>query len=212
MLRAEGRFGVAPASAAMRIETRERVMNNGIDLGYRPDSYFRDERPRQSAPPAQSDARIVEARRGTASRDGVAADRGASLTDLMNSGYLPRMREGEVEIGRIRIQAKPADAACVYAREERGLISYRVVDEYGGDTLQGKSEIETDKPMTLGEFANFFLGAWPLVDVLETRVREDEHISLSLFRAESGFYPDFESLCRLYVIERHPELRDRVGR
>lgn len=185
-------------------------MSEPIDLGYRPDSYFRGTSPGRPGTVQQGEVRYVEARRGTASQDGMAAGRGASLTESMNRGYLPRLLDGEVEIGRIRIQAKPADAACVYAREEGGLISYRIVDEYGGDTLQGRSETRTDKPMTLGEFANFFLGVWPLVDVLETRVREDEAISLSLFRAESSFYPGFESLCRQYVIERHPELRDRI--
>ncbi len=184
-------------------------MSETIDLGYRPDGYFGDERPGRPGPVEQRDARYVEVRRGAASQDDMGADRGASRTERMNSGYLPGMLEGEVEIGRIRIQSKPADAASVYAREAGGVISYRVVDEYGGDTLQGRSEMQTDKPMTLGEFANFFLGAWPLVDVLETRVREDERISLGLFRAESRFYPDFESLCRQYVLERHPELRDR---
>jgi len=182
-------------------------MNEGIDLGYRPDSYFRDEKPAEPGTAQHGDARYGEARRGTASQEGM-AEKGASLTDLMNNGYLPRLLDGEVEIARIRLQAKPADAACVYAREERDRIAYRVVDEYGGDTLQGKQETLTDKPMTLGELTAFFLGAWPLVDVLETRVMEDEHISLNLFRAESRFYPRFEALCRQYVIERHPELRD----
>ncbi|MDT3679241.1 MAG: hypothetical protein ROZ64_10460 [Burkholderiaceae bacterium] len=187
-------------------------MSEGIDLGYRPDSYFRGNRPDQPGAVQQSDARYAEARRGSAPRDGTVADKGASLTDLMNNGYLPRLLEGEVEIARIRLQAKPADAASVYAREERDLIAYRVVDEYGGDTLQGKQETLTDKPMTLGEFTAFFLSAWPLVDVLETRVMEDEHISLSLFRAESRFYPGFEALCRQHVIERHPELRHSTRR
>ena len=187
-------------------------MSEPIDLGYRPASYFREMKPDEPETVQTSVARYVEARRGTASQDGTAADRAAAMTELMNNGYLPRMLEGEVEIGLIRIQAKPADAACVYAREEGGVISYRVVDEYGGDTLQGKSETQTVKPLTLGEFANFFLGVWPLVDVLDTRAREDEPISLGLFRAESRFYPDFEALCRQYVIERHPELRDRTRR
>ena len=187
-------------------------MNSAIDLGYRPDSYFRDERPGKPESPAPGDARYVEARRGVASADGMTRDKEVSLTELMNNGYLPRLLEGEVEIARVRLQAKPADAACVYAREERGVIAYRVVDEYGGDTLQGKQQTLTDKPMTLGELTNFFLGAWPLVDVLETRVMEDEHISLNLFRAESRFYPGFEALCRQYVIERHPELRDSARR
>ncbi len=185
-------------------------MSNEIDLGYRPDSYFRDERPGQPGTVQQSDARYVETRRGAAPRDG--AGKEASLTELMNNGYLPRLLEGEVEIARIRLQAKPADAACVYAREERGVIAYRIVDEYGGDTLQGKQQMLTDKPMTLGELTDFFLGAWPLVDVLETRVMEDEHISLNLFRAESRFYPGFEVLCRQYVIERHPEARGSARR
>ena len=56
----------------------------------------------------------------------------------------------------------------VYARSEGGAIHYRVVDEYGGDTLQGPAEAKTVAPMTLGEFADFY----PQFDLLcRRRVR-----------------------------------------
>jgi len=55
---------------------------------------------------------------------------------------------------------------CVYARQGAGRIHYRVVDEYGGDTLSGKSTCTSTKPLSLGQLTNFFLGAWDLLNVL----------------------------------------------
>ena len=82
----------------------------------------------------------------------------------MGGNYLPDTEDGEVEIARIRIKSTTFDVTSVYARAEGGAIHYRVVDEYDGDTLQGETEARTDKPMTLGEFTDFFLEAWPLMD------------------------------------------------
>ncbi|MGY8651882.1 MAG: hypothetical protein ACKVKM_13905, partial [Verrucomicrobiia bacterium] len=43
-----------------------------------------------------------------------------------------------------------------------GVILYRVIDEYHGDTLTGITEMESSQPLTLFELTNFFLNAWPL--------------------------------------------------
>lgn len=39
-------------------------------------------------------------------------------------------------------------------------IRYRVVDEYGGDTLSGRARRTSVKPLTLGGLAEFFLRTW----------------------------------------------------
>ncbi|MBK6008749.1 hypothetical protein JJB11_21840 [Ramlibacter ginsenosidimutans] len=118
--------------------------------------------------------------------------------------YLPRTEQAEVEIGRIRIASTTSDVTCVYARAHESLIHYRVVDEYGGKTRQRASETRTNQPMTLGVFAEFFLRAWSLVDVLEMNFEGDCASALDFFSAEN-FYPDFDLLCRQRVRDHFPE-------
>lgn len=81
-------------------------------------------------------------------------------------------------------------------RYRGGRIHYRVVDEYGGDTLHGRTEAVTPEPMTLSEFAGFFLKAWPLIDVLEMNFEDDLEGALGFFTADSSFYPLLDALCR----------------
>jgi hypothetical protein len=130
---------------------------------------------------------------------------GAVLPMLMGGNYLPDTETGEVEIARIRIRSTTFDVTCVCARPVDGEIHYRVVDEDGGETLQGTAEARTRAPMTLGEVADFFLGAWPLLEVLEMNSEGDLEGRLDFFSAESEFYPDFDRLCRQRVVERFPE-------
>lgn len=149
-------------------------------LNYRPATYFRPQKLRHSLRSKvkgaalrreqmamlemQSDDNLVKFLADLAQ---VPADPGAVHPMFMGGNHLPDTGEGEVEIGRISIQSVLYDVTCVYARMEAGRIHYRVVDEYDGDTLQGVTEMVSDKPLTLGEFADFFLGAWPLIDILE---------------------------------------------
>ena len=88
------------------------------------------------------------------------------------------------------------DVTCLFAKQNNGRILYRVVDEYEGDTLTGSSEMTSDKPLTLGEMADFFLEAWSLIDVLEMNFEGDVKSALEFFTAKSEFYPDFDRLCR----------------
>ena len=78
----------------------------------------------------------------------------------MGGEYLPDQEDGEVEIARIEIDSTTADVTSVYASLTDTEIHYRVVDEYGGDTLPGPSEMGSSLPLTLGELEAFFTGAW----------------------------------------------------
>jgi len=85
----------------------------------------------------------------------------------MGGEYLPNRQETEVEIARINIDSTTSDVTSVYAKAGKSRIYYRVVDEYNGDTLSDKRTRTSKRPVTLAELVEFFLGAWPLKDVLE---------------------------------------------
>lgn len=91
---------------------------------------------------------------------------GAIHPALMGGNYLPDTQTSEVEIARIRIDSSTQDVTSVYAKAGSGRIRYRVVDEYGGETLSSPSKRTSKEPLTLGELAEFFLKAWPLMGVL----------------------------------------------
>ena len=187
-------------------------MSSDIDLAFRPKSYFGPEKLekyllskvkgavlRRKLQAMFAQGRHAEVRE-------LAQDLAFSATDrraleafhpmYMGGNYLPDAAEGEVEIARISIRSTTFDVTSVYARAEDGQIHYRVVDEYGGDTLHGRTEAVTPEPMTLGEFADFFLEAWLLIDVLEMNFEDDLEGALGFFTADSSFYPQFDALCR----------------
>jgi len=123
----------------------------------------------------------------------------------MGGNYLPDTEGGEVEIARISINSTTFDVTSVYARPEDGVIRYRVVDEYEGDTLQGVAEARSNEPMPLGEFADYFMTAWPLIEVLKMNFEDDVEAALEFFSADSDFYPELDQLCRQRVRDQFPE-------
>lgn len=192
-----------------------------IDLNYRPESYFGPQNPLDFQI-SQVKGAVVRRRLEKLLAEGhhdkvreILANEGASASELrslesihpmfMGGNYLPDAEEGEVEIARIEIDSTTFDVTSLLARPVGAQIRYQVVDEYEGGTLTGCTSTVSDWPMTLKEMADFFLGAWPLIEVLERNFEGDLEPSLAFFTAKSRFYPDFDRLCRKYVTETFAE-------
>ncbi len=183
------------------------MSDSPIDLEHRPKTYFR---------PVALEKYLLSKVKGAVIRKKIAAlfeegrhDEARELVDLaglskegqkrleslhpmyMGGNYLPDAEQGEVEIARIDIDSTTHDVTSVYARLEDGVIHYRVVDEYGGETLREPTEAKTAAPMTLGELTDFFLKAWPLIEVLESNFEDDTERALAFFSGSSDFYPEF---------------------
>lgn len=119
---------------------------------------------------------------------------------FMGGNYLPDTGSDEVEIARICIASTTADVTSVYARFDDGVIRYRVVDQYGGETLTESTVVSSKEPLSLRALVDFFLGAWPLQEVLEMNFADDVDAALDFFRGESEFYREFDRLCRRRMI------------
>jgi len=114
---------------------------------------------------------------------------------FMGGEYLPNRREAEIEIARINIDSTTSDVTSVYARRGKSRIYYRVVDEYQGNTLTRPVTRTSVRPLTLGQLTDFFLGAWPLDEVLEMN-ELDENEAQAFVNPSSEFYPGFEEEVR----------------
>jgi hypothetical protein len=196
-------------------------MNDDIDLNFRPSSYFRPQRLEQYLVSRvkggvlkqklqmlfkegrHSEVKALVGSKGISENDRKAFE--AFHPMYMGGNYLPDTEHGEVEIARIRIKSTTSDITSVFANFDNGILRYRVVDEYAGETLTGNTETVSERNLTLAELADFFLAAWPLMDVLEMNFGGDLKASLDFFLAESDFYPEFDRLCRLRVSQHFAE-------
>jgi hypothetical protein len=128
---------------------------------------------------------------------------------FMGGEYLPDLMSNEVMIARITIASTTQDVTCVYARGGRSRINYRVVDEYGGDTLSGKNERTSNLPLTLDELETFFSGAWSILEVLDMNFGENGYDEGDMQRfvvgIDSEFYPGLEKLYRARISEMAAE-------
>lgn len=119
--------------------------------------------------------------------------------------YLPRRACEEVEIARIVIDSTTRDVTCVYAKRGKNRIYYRVVDEYGGETLCNGGTRTSKQPLTLGQLVDFFLGSWDVLNVLDFNFCDDGYpprqVHRFLLDLSSDFYPDFEDQVRYRVDE-----------
>ena len=70
---------------------------------------------------------------------------------FMGGEYLADLKHDEVMIARITIASTTQDVTCVYARRGKNRIHYRVVDEYGGDTLSDRNARTSIRALTLGQ-------------------------------------------------------------
>jgi hypothetical protein len=195
------------------------MSSDGIDLDFRPKAYFW---------PIAAETHVLATIKGAARRaeaarliaagafdklDNFLAASALSEEDrrswgrihpsLMGGEYLPDRAETEIEIARINIASTTSDVTSVYARRQGKRIAYRVVDEYGGDTLSAVTRRTSIRPLTLGELRQFFLTAWRLDEVLQMNDldREGAH---DFVRPSSAFYPQFSQLIRLRIDEWIP--------
>ena len=124
---------------------------------------------------------------------------------FMGGEYLPNLMANEVMVARVTIASTTQDVTCVYARRGKNRVHYRVVDEYGGDTLSGRTTRTSTRPLKLGDLTSFFLVAWPIFDVLEMNFGDSgydlDELQGFIVGAESVFYPGFEALYRRRVRE-----------
>ena len=124
---------------------------------------------------------------------------------LMGGNYLEDKSLNEIEIARIFILSTTGDVTSVYAQFEDGLILYRVVDEYEGETLTELSKIKSKEPLSLSELLDFFMGAWSLIECLDENFYGDvvdNDKAMNFFQGSSEFYPEFhEALTELVISE-----------
>lgn len=123
----------------------------------------------------------------------------------MGGEYLPNNRTGEVEIARITIASTTQDVTCIYARRVGQRIHYRVVDEYSGDTIEGRGHRTSLKPLTLKQLTDFFLKSWNLLSCLDANFESDayprDEVHDFIADASSSFYAEFDSLIHALVDE-----------
>jgi len=192
---------------------------DGVDLGFRPKSYFWP-----LGLEAHLLARIKGAERKASLKHLIDAGRMEDIPDwlsksalsdderkvlgrihpaFMGGEYLPDLLRGEVMIARITIASTTQDVTCVYARRGKNRIYYRVVDEYEGETLCGRTARTSARPLTLAALEEFFNGAWSVFSVLGMNFRTDEcderRIQRFVVAADSSFYTDFEKLYRARI-------------
>lgn len=133
---------------------------------------------------------------------------GSLHPSFMSGEYLPTVSGRELEVARIHIRSTTGDVTCVYARLVGRRIAYRVVDEYGGDTLSDHTKRTSMRALTMGQLITFFLGAWDLYVCLECNFDGELEGMLRFFRGESEFYPCFDDALRQLVSQRFPPLKD----
>lgn len=141
-----------------------------IDYGYRPVSYWQDETLAQAIlKNIKGDFRREEIRKALdaenletipeeilreALSENVRSFTGRIHPRFMGGEYLPDLSADEVEIARISLQSTTFDVISIRARRTtKGIILYRVVDEYEGDFQLSRQR--SKKPLSLRELITF---------------------------------------------------------
>jgi len=203
----------------MRATTTTTSHTDGINLGYRPTSYFWAT---DHHIPLLSDIKGAERRRlyelalaaGQADlvepdlqQHALREDQRQALGRIhpafMGGEYLPSTRGREVEIARITIASTTQDVTCIYARQVGQRIRYTLVDEYGGETIEGRATRTSTHPLTLVQLVDFFLQGWNLIACLDCNFCDRGHphdtIHDFIVDASSSFYAEFGDLVRARV-------------
>lgn len=97
---------------------------------------------------------------------------------------------------------------CIYACMRKGMIHYREVDEFEGETLHKPTTRRTKLPMTLGLLTEYILKTCPLITVLDLNCFDTVDEGLAFFTAEAAFYPEIARLCEERVRAYYAELDD----
>ena len=193
----------------------------GIDLTYRPSSYFwasergialisdikgaeRRKLYEKALQGGQADQLEPELLAHALSSDHRQAQGGIHPA-FMGGEYLPSRRSKEVEIARITIASTTQDVTCVYARQAGKRIHYRVVDEYGGDTLDGRGCRTSQLPLTLRQLTDFFLKTWDMTCCLDANFESygypRDEVHGFIVDASSSFYAEFGDLIHARIDE-----------
>lgn len=113
----------------------------------------------------------------------------------MGGEYLADCVSSEVEIARITIDSTTRDVTCIYARPVGKRIHYRVVDEYGGDTINGSGRRTSMRALNLVQLADFFLSNWDMFCCLNCNFSDDDYpraeVHDFILDASSSFYAEF---------------------
>jgi hypothetical protein len=125
---------------------------------------------------------------------------------FMGGEYLPDIDGQEVEIARVCIKSTTYDVTSVYARRTKRRIYFRIVDEYDGETLTGRTTRTSVKPLTLKELLDFLDGAWPAANLLRWNDFRDVEEALDFFSAQSQFYPQIGAVYAERVERAYLEL------
>jgi hypothetical protein len=198
---------------------------DGIDLSFRPKSYFWPLSAKTHLlATIKGAARRAEAERLIASGDIKQLDEFIAASKLseedrqmwgrihpsfMGGEYLPDRADREIEIARITIASTTMDVTGVYARIVGKRIAYRVVDEYGGDTLSNKGVRTSLRPLSLGQLEQFFISAWRLDEVVKFN-ELDQAGAQAFVSPSSSFYPQFSQLIRRRIKQWIPETEEEL--
>ncbi len=200
----------------------------GIDLSYRPESYFwasdrgillpsdikgAERRKMYRSALASGNAEQIEPVLSQhALSEGDRQAIGRLHPAFMGGEYLPNARKDEVEIARITIASTTQDVTSIYARRVGERTHYRVIDEYQGETLSEPATRTSSRPLTLLQLVDFFLGAWDLLGCLDANFSHSgyapEDVKCFVVGAESSFYSQFGELIDVRIDEWLEEVRE----
>lgn len=187
----------------------------GIDLGFRPRSYF-GPIPLET----QMIARVTGHVRREMLRERLAAGRAdyppelaqSSLDDdyrrimaaihpmCMGGEFLPPLAEGELEIARVSLRSVTADQIAIRARPAGRRIAYRIVDEYGGGSGPFACRpASSTRPLTLRQLVGLIESArttggvdrgivWPILEMNLDGGSDPDDLA-GFVAVKSEFYP-----------------------